>query len=98
MAKRSKLTKRQRRQVSDNLSRRLNKDELASDDQLGEPQAGLVIGRFGQHADIEDLQGDLHRCHIRRNVQDVVCGVWRRPNYCDCGCAKALEAALYYYT
>ncbi len=74
MAKRSKLTKRQRRQVSDNLSRRLNKDELASDDQLGEPQAGLVIGRFGQHADIEDQQGDLHRCHIRRNVQDVVCG------------------------
>ncbi|MDN4502455.1 small ribosomal subunit biogenesis GTPase RsgA [Alteromonadaceae bacterium BrNp21-10] len=74
MTKRSKLTTRQKRRVSSNLQKRLdNKDAKLTDEHLGEQQQGIIIGRFGQHADIE-CEGEVYRCHIRRNIQDVVCG------------------------
>ena len=41
---------------------------------MGEQQIGKVIGRFGKHADVEDAQGKVHRCHLRRNITSVVCG------------------------
>lgn len=74
MVKRAKLTHRQRRQVSRNRQRRLHQEHLPSSDQLGEQQQGVVVGRFGQHADIEDRDGNIERCHIRRTVESVVCG------------------------
>lgn len=75
VAKRQKLTTRQKRQVSVNRNKRLEsgKTEL-SDDQFATQQTGTVIGRFGQHADVENSQGEIFRCHIRRNVSSVVCG------------------------
>lgn len=45
-----------------------------ADDQLGEPIPGLVVGRFGQHADVEDDSGTVYRCNIRRTIISVVCG------------------------
>lgn len=75
MAKRNKLTNRQKRQVQYNLQKRLRREESAPDDQqLLEQQDGIVVGRFGQHADVEDVQGQVHRCHIRRTIDSVVCG------------------------
>lgn len=77
MAKKPKLTHQQKRQVSDNRSRRIanTKSNNDLDDmQLDEQQAGKVIGRFGKHADVEDNNGVIHRCHIRRNIVSVVCG------------------------
>ncbi|MFT6898057.1 MAG: ribosome biogenesis GTPase [Paraglaciecola sp.] len=75
MAKKPKLTQKQSRQVSTNRTKRLAKPSNApQDDQLGEQQIGKVIGRFGKHADIEDAQGMVHRCHLRRNIASVVCG------------------------
>ncbi|MFQ3197545.1 MAG: ribosome biogenesis GTPase [Paraglaciecola sp.] len=75
MAKKPKLTQKQSRQVSTNRTKRLAKPSSApQDDQLGEQQIGKVIGRFGKHADIEDAQGNVHRCHLRRNIASVVCG------------------------
>ena len=75
MAKRNKLTQRQKRRVSSNLKKRLERTEsLPEDDQLGDVRPGTVIGRFGQHADIEDADGQVCRCHIRRNIASVVCG------------------------
>ncbi|WP_340678936.1 small ribosomal subunit biogenesis GTPase RsgA [Paraglaciecola sp.] len=77
MAKKPKLTHQQNRQVSDNRSRRMSntKSNTDLDDlQLGEQQSGKVIGRFGKHADIEDINGAVHRCHIRRTIVSVVCG------------------------
>jgi ribosome biogenesis GTPase len=35
---------------------------------------GTVVGRFGQHADVETSENELIRCHIRRTVDSVVCG------------------------
>ena len=53
MAK-QKLSKGQQRRVQANHQRRLKKPKNIEidDNQLGEAQEGLVISRFGQHADI----------------------------------------------
>ncbi|QTL39649.1 small ribosomal subunit biogenesis GTPase RsgA [Xenorhabdus budapestensis] len=87
MAK-SKLSKGQQRRVQANHQRRLKqplkrtdaqKPEL-DDSQLGEPQEGLVISRFGQHTDIEAADGSIQRCNIRRTIRSLVTGdrvVWR---------------------
>ena len=75
MAKKPKLTKRQKRQVSVNRSKRLtNQKAEIADDQFGDQQTGRVTGRFGKHADVEDSQGQVHRCHMRRTITSVVCG------------------------
>ncbi|MDR0217715.1 MAG: small ribosomal subunit biogenesis GTPase RsgA [Enterobacteriaceae bacterium] len=87
MAK-SKLSKGQQRRVQANHQRRLKqplntadcqKTEL-DDNQFGEPQEGLVISRFGQHADIEAADNSIQRCNIRRTISSLVTGdrvVWR---------------------
>lgn len=77
MAKKPKLTHRQKRQVSVNRSKRLASNAQPSeveDNQFGEQQAGRVIGRFGKHADVEDQFSTIHRCHMRRTITSVVCG------------------------
>ncbi|MFT5675888.1 MAG: ribosome biogenesis GTPase [Paraglaciecola sp.] len=75
VAKKPKLTTKQKRQVSSNRDKRLSKPQLTPEDnQLGEQQAGKVTGRFGKHADVEDAQGIIHRCHMRRTINSVVCG------------------------
>lgn len=79
----NKLSKGQERRVQANHQRRLrrtdNKPEL-DDSQLGEPQDGRVISRFGMHADVEAADGTVHRCNIRRTLRSLVTGdrvVWR---------------------
>jgi len=77
VAKKLKLTQQQQRQVSSNRSRRIASHKSSQDfddNQLGEPQNGKVIGRFGKHADVEDSLGIVHRCHMRRTITSVVCG------------------------
>lgn len=48
---------------------------------LGSAKKGLVITRFGQHADIEDQEsGEIHRCNLRRGIETLVSGdqvIWR---------------------
>ena len=68
VAKRPKLSHRQRRQVTANQDRR-----LASVDE-SQLLSGRVTGRFGKHADVEDVQGQISRCFIRRTLPSVVCG------------------------
>ncbi|GGW79162.1 small ribosomal subunit biogenesis GTPase RsgA [Alteromonas halophila] len=75
MAKKPKLTHRQRRQVAANRNKRLRQKGDA-DSPLDEASliSGKVIGRFGKHADVEDQSGTVSRCHIRRTINSVVCG------------------------
>ncbi len=83
MAKKNKLNKQQLRRLKHNQSRKLsNKKDGSEAEQgnLGARQSGVVISRFGQHADIENEQGELKRCDLRRNVKSLVAGdniVWR---------------------
>ena len=77
MAKKPKLTQRQKRQVAANRSKRLREKHASKGTaNLDEStlESGTVIGRFGKHADVEDVNGEVSRCHIRRTVDSVVCG------------------------
>ena len=76
MAKKPKLTQRQKRQVATNRKRRLDdkQNTPAAKADAANLQVGTVIGRFGKHADVEDSAGAVSRCHIRRTIDSVVCG------------------------
>tara|TARA_Y100001956_G_scaffold81178_1_gene98059 strand:+ start:806 stop:1861 length:1056 start_codon:yes stop_codon:yes gene_type:complete len=83
VAKKKKLTKGQVRRVRSNQKRKLKNEESVQWDEsmLGSTQKGLVITRFGQHADIEDTEsGEVHRCNLRRGIESLVSGdkvIWR---------------------
>ena len=83
MVKKKKLTKGQVRRVRDNQKRKLKKEDTFQWDEsmLGTSKSGLVITRFGQHADIEDTEsGEVHRCNLRRGIETLVSGdrvIWR---------------------
>lgn len=84
VAQQRKLNKGQLRRVRQNQKNRLdptkNKPEIDSDDLLPS-ENGVIVSRFGQHADVLGEDGYLARCHIRRGVESLVCGdnvVWRR--------------------
>lgn len=77
MAKKKKLTKGQVRRVRSNQKKKLAKEETIQWDEtmLGNVKQGLVITRFGQHADIEDLETkEIHRCNLRRGIESLVSG------------------------
>lgn len=88
MAKAKKLTKGQQRRIKANHDKKLhdrsknNKEKIQwLDDDLGAPQQGVVISRFGQHADVESEQGIIFRCNLRRSISSLVCGdkvQWRQ--------------------
>ncbi|NMP17014.1 small ribosomal subunit biogenesis GTPase RsgA [Thalassotalea sp. Y01] len=82
MAKAKKLTKGQHRRIKKNLAEKLNKSkqEVWQDSELGDAEQGIIISRFGQHADVKSQAGDIVRCNIRRTVDSLVCGdnvLWR---------------------
>lgn len=83
MAKKKKLTKGQVRRVRHNQKRKLKQEDSVQWDEsmLGSSKNGLVITRFGQHADIEDTEtGEVQRCNLRRGIETLVSGdkvIWR---------------------
>lgn len=83
MAKSKKLTKGQLRRIKANQAKKIEKQDQIQwqDDELSEPIQGLVISRFGQHADVESSDGTIFRCNIRRSIDSLVCGdkvMWRQ--------------------
>ncbi|WP_413700429.1 small ribosomal subunit biogenesis GTPase RsgA [Psychromonas sp. KJ10-10] len=97
MAKKKKLSKNQVRRVQSNQNKRLNKKESKEWDEseLGPQLQGVVISRFGQHADIEDENGNIERCNLRRAVKSLVTGdrvVWRAGNESFQGISGVVEA------
>ncbi|WP_194439322.1 small ribosomal subunit biogenesis GTPase RsgA [Vibrio fluminensis] len=98
MAKQKKLTKGQVRRVRSNQKRKLTKAESIQWDEsmLGGTKTGLVITRFGQHADIEDHEsGEVHRCNLRRGIETLVSGdrvIWRAGLESMYGISGVVEA------
>ncbi|MGO5000619.1 small ribosomal subunit biogenesis GTPase RsgA [Oceanisphaera sp. W20_SRM_FM3] len=97
MTKRKKLNQGQTRRVSDNHNRRLKRNvaDTIDDSQLGPQQDGLVISRFGQHADIEDGEQQIHRCNLRRTIGSIVTGdkvAWRPGIDTSHGISGVVEA------
>lgn len=87
MSKR-KLTQNQKRRIQSNATKALHRHKSAEEimwrnDMLGATQEGLVITRYAHHADIEDNQGQIFRCHLRRTISSLVVGdrvIWRQGN------------------
>lgn len=101
LTKKKKLTKGQQRRVSYNRKKRLSdskKEQVQVQwqaDQLGLQEEGLIISRYGQHADVEDSHGEVFRCNIRRTAGSLVTGdkvVWRRGNEVLSGISGVIEA------
>ncbi|MCU8123560.1 small ribosomal subunit biogenesis GTPase RsgA [Vibrio vulnificus] len=99
MAKKKKLTQGQVRRVRDNQQKRLKKqaDTIQWDEaMLGDSRRGLVITRFGQHADIEDAEnGLIERCNLRRGIESLVSGdkvIWRKGLESMAGISGVVEA------
>jgi len=87
MTKVKKLTKGQQRRIKANHDKKLqgksakSKDKVQwDDDELGASEQGVIISRFGQHADVENNSGEIFRCNLRRSIRSLVCGdkvLWR---------------------
>ena len=62
MTKKKRLSKNQVRRVQSNQNKRLKKtdDKQWDESELGPQLQGVVISRFGQHADIEDENGKIN--------------------------------------
>lgn len=82
-----KLTHQQTTRVRNNQRARVERSEQSQetdDGNLGPEQTGLVIAHYGRSVDVEalegELQGTLHRCHLRANIEALATGdrvVWR---------------------
>ena len=98
MAKAKKLTKGQARQIKANQSKKLRKSTEKvqwQDEQLGLAETGTVISRFGQHADVEDNEGKIFRCNLRRSIASLVCGdkvLWRKGKESQHSISGVIEA------
>ncbi|RKF14519.1 small ribosomal subunit biogenesis GTPase RsgA [Alginatibacterium sediminis] len=97
MAKRNKLSDGQKRRVRANREKRLKKTDSIDweDEQLASPEDGIVISRFGQHADVQTQDGLIFRCNIRRTVESIVCGdqvLFRRSHVVQSGISGIIEA------
>lgn len=98
MAKKKKLTKGQVRRVRSNQKKRLKQEDSVQWDEsmLGGTKSGLVITRFGQHADIEDVEtNEIHRCNLRRGIESLVSGdrvIWRAGLESMAGISGVVEA------
>ena len=76
MAKRDKLTQRQKRQIAKTKKRKVSEEKsLAQLGHLGEQRQGLMVSRFGEQADVLDLQSNqVFRCFLRQNLGSPVPG------------------------
>lgn len=97
MAKSKKLTKGQVRRIKANQAKKLQKEqqETWQDSELGEAQQGVIISRFGQHADVESASGDIFRCNLRRSIASLVCGdrvLWRQGKETEHSISGIIEA------
>ena len=93
MSKR-KLTRQQQFRIDkvqlDRLSRSQKKDanidQKVDEGTLGEPQEGLIIAHFGATIDVEGVDGDIVRCHVRSNLPALVTGdkvIWHKDKQTD---------------
>lgn len=98
MTKKKRLSKNQVRRVQTNQKKRLSKEDTITqwdESELGPQLQGIVISRFGQHADVEGENGQIERCNLRRAIKSLVTGdrvVWRAGNQAYHGISGVIEA------
>ena len=97
-----KLTQNQKRRIQSNNEKALHRHQRREkkeiewqDDMLGESQDGIVVTRYSVHADVENAQGEIFRCNLRRTLSSLVVGdrvVWRQGNQQLQGVSGVIEA------
>jgi ribosome biogenesis GTPase / thiamine phosphate phosphatase len=103
MGKPKKLTKGQQRRIKANHDKKLSIKKQGSldkieweDGDLGAAEQGVIISRFGQHADVENAHGQIFRCNLRRSIASLVCGdkvQWRQGKETKHAITGIIEAA-----
>ena len=101
MAK-QKLTQNQKRRIQSNNDKTLrhhqrkHKKEIDwQEEMLGETQDGTIVTRYSMHADVENAQGEIFRCNLRRTIANVVVGdrvIWREGHEKLQGISGVIEA------
>lgn len=99
MAKAKSLTKGQVRRIQANQTKKFQRKDKVDwqDSDLGEAKHGLVISRFGQHADVENENGEVFRCNMRRSITSLVCGdkvLWRQGKPTEHSISGVIEAVF----
>ncbi|WP_044470666.1 small ribosomal subunit biogenesis GTPase RsgA [Mannheimia massilioguelmaensis] len=97
-----KLTQNQKRRIHSNNAKTLEHHHRKSkkeidwqDEMLGDTQDGIVVTRYSMHADVENSQGEIYRCNLRRTLANVVVGdhvVWRQGHEKLHGISGVIEA------
>jgi ribosome biogenesis GTPase len=75
-----RIEKVQQERISRANRRDAETDSRVHSGDLGPEQTGLVVAHFGVQVEVESVDGETHRCHIRANVDNLVTGdqvVWR---------------------
>lgn len=95
MAKQKRLNKGQKRRIQQNREKRLAQEIDVPSDQLGASETGIIVSRYGQHADLLTSENEIVRCHIRRTVDSLVTGdkvQWRPMLQSQDGMRGIIEA------
>ncbi|QIM68792.1 small ribosomal subunit biogenesis GTPase RsgA [Basfia succiniciproducens] len=97
-----KLTQNQKRRIHSNNVKALDRHHRRAkkeidwlEEMLGDTQDGVVVTRYSMHADVENSQGEIFRCNLRRTLANVVVGdhvVWRRGHEKLQGISGVIEA------
>ena len=97
-----KLTQNQKRRIHSNNAKALDRHRRQEkknidwqDDLLGDTQDGIVVTRYSMHADVENTQGEIFRCNLRRTLASVVVGdrvIWREGKEQLQGISGVIEA------
>lgn len=97
-----KLTQNQKRRIHSNNVKALDRHRRQTkkqidwqEDMLGETQDGVVVTRYSMHADVENAQGEVFRCNLRRTLAGVVVGdrvIWRKGHEKLQGISGVIEA------
>jgi len=94
VAKSKKLTKGQVRRIKANQAKKI-RNKLDTVQWQDSEQEGVVISRFGQHADVESTNGEIYRCNLRRSIDSLVCGdrvLWRQGKTTEHSVSGVIEA------
>ncbi|MCW9709609.1 small ribosomal subunit biogenesis GTPase RsgA [Avibacterium sp. 21-586] len=97
-----KLTYNQQRRIHSNNAKTLQRhksrksDDIQwQDEMLGPTQEGTVVTRYSLHADVENAQGEIFRCNLRRTLANLVVGdkvLWRKGSEQLQGVSGVIEA------
>ncbi len=76
LAKRDKLTQRQKKQIQKNQrNRATSENEVKTMGDLGAKKQGCMVSRFGEQADVLDVEsGKISRCFLRQHLGSPVPG------------------------